>query len=74
MSVGIEEQAYKSKVLDPELHGRLVKEIESVARRAGIPIQMVWNSMTEFCSETEIDYGRRSVRPQFHKRSGHAGQ
>lgn len=59
MSVGIEEQAYKSKVLDPELHGRLVKEIESVARRAGIPIQMVWTSMTEFCSENEIDYVRQ---------------
>lgn len=58
MSVGLIEQAYESKVLDPEIHGRLVKEIESVARRANIPVQMVWTSMTKFCTDEEIDYVR----------------
>ncbi len=62
MSVGLAEQAYESKVLDPEIHGRLVKEIESVARRANIPVQMVWTSMTKFCTDDEIAYVRELRR------------
>lgn len=58
MSIALTEQAYETKVLDPEIHGRLVKEIESVARRAGIPIPTVWTSMKEACSAEEIDYVR----------------
>ena len=58
MSVAIYKQAFESEVLDPKEHGRLVKEIESVAKRAGIPIQMVWTSMTKFCTEDEISYVR----------------
>jgi hypothetical protein len=58
MSIGIAEQALQSEVIDPEKHARLVKEIESVARRANIPVQMVWTSMTQYCTKDEIDYVR----------------
>jgi len=58
MSIALEDQAYDSKVLDPKIHGQLVKEIESVARRANIPVQMVWTSMKDVCSQAEIDYVR----------------
>ena len=65
MSIGLAEQAYKSEVLNPEEHGLLVREIESVAKRANIPIQMVWTSMTKFCTEDEVSY----VRSLKHKRA-----
>jgi len=58
MSVGLQKQAFESEVLDPKEHGRLVKEIESVAKRAGIPVQMVWTSMKKFCTPDEIAYVR----------------
>jgi len=65
MSIAIAEQALKSDVIDPEEHGRLVKEIESVARRANIPVQMVWTSMTKFCTQDEIEYVRRLPKNRY---------
>lgn len=62
MSSAMQEQAYKSGVLDKHEHGRLVQEIESVARRAGIPVQMVWTSMKDICSEDELEYVRQLRR------------
>jgi hypothetical protein len=58
MNDAIYKQAFESEVLDPKEHGLLVREIESVARRAGIPIQMVWTSMKKFCTDDEVSYVR----------------
>lgn len=62
MSIAVAEQALKSDVIDPQEHARLIKEIESVARRANIPVQMVWTSMTKFCTEDEVEYVREFRR------------
>lgn len=46
-------------ILDPVTHARLIAEIDEVAARAGIPARYIETSMTELCSEAEIDWVRR---------------
>lgn len=59
MATNIQEKAFESQLLVPEVHGRLVQDIENIAKAAGIPMHLIWTSATEFCTEKEIDYTRR---------------
>lgn len=43
-------------VLDREIHGPLIRDIQAVARSANIPQSMIWTSMEENCSSAEIEY------------------
>lgn len=54
----IQEKAYASQVLDPEVHGRLVADIENVARAANIPMHLIWTSSKEYCNASELEYLR----------------
>lgn len=58
MNAVVQDKAYASNVLVPEVHNRLVMDIENVARAAGIPMHMIWTSATEFCEPEELDYTR----------------
>lgn len=58
MMTTIQEKAYASHLLVPEVHGRLVQDIENVAKAAGIPVKMVWTSAATYCTEDELDYTR----------------
>lgn len=50
-------QAYDSKVLIPEVHSRLVQNLDQYARRANILDSMILNKMSNFaCSKSEIEY------------------
>ena len=52
-------EAYNAGVLHPEIHGRLVSNLEGFARRANIMESMIMHKMSAFdCSKAEIDYVR----------------
>lgn len=52
-------QAYNSGVLHPEVHGRLVANLEGFARRANILESMILHKMSAFaCTPAEIEYVR----------------
>jgi hypothetical protein len=56
-------QAYNTGVLSPEVHGRLVANLDCFARRANIMEQMVLHKMSEFsCTAIEIDYVKKIRR------------
>lgn len=59
ISSSIQEKAYASHVLDPEVHGRLVADIENVARAANIPMHLIWTSAKEYCNASELEYLRK---------------
>lgn len=70
LTPSLQEKAYATAVLNPEVHGRLVNDIENVAHRAGIPITMVWTSATEYCDEPELDYTRHLTQHALEGRYG----
>jgi len=43
----MKDKAFQSHVLVPEVHGRLVADIQNIARQANIPVQMIWTSAKE---------------------------
>lgn len=44
--------------LDPDIHGRLIAEIDDIARYAGVPRKYIEESMAEFCGDKEIEWVR----------------
>lgn len=50
---------YETKVLDPDVHERLVANIDFYASEAGIPKRMLWTPIADVCNEAEIDWLRR---------------
>lgn len=56
-------QAYSTGVLSPEVHGRLVQNLDAFARRANIMESMILHKMSEFaCTPEEIAYVRKIRR------------
>jgi hypothetical protein len=51
-------EAYKTSVLKPEVHSRLVSDLVGIARDANIPKEFIWTPLVQWVSETEIDYVR----------------
>jgi len=49
-------QAYDSNLLVKDTHDLLVANVERYARRANIPVSMVFTSMQQYCTEPEIEY------------------
>lgn len=43
-------------VLDPDTHGRLIAEIDEIAREAGVPKKYIEQSMTNWCGDDEIGW------------------
>lgn len=56
MSTAVLHKAYQNSVLKPEVHARLVSDLDGVAREANIPAHFVWTSATKWCSDIEQDY------------------
>lgn len=61
---------YATGVLDPDEHGRLVADIDHVARDANIQPHWIWTPLAEICSTAEIAWVRRF---HFHKTEGISG-
>lgn len=57
-TAAIEQKAYASHLLIKDVHGPLVRDIENVARSAGIPVPMIWTSAKDYCDDDELDYTR----------------
>jgi len=56
-------QAYSTGILKPEVHGRLIANLEGYARRANILEAMVLHKMSDFaCLPPEIDYVKKIRR------------
>lgn len=56
MTATMQEKAAKSPVLDPEYHARLIADIESVAKKSGVPMAMLLQSCEGICSEEEVAF------------------
>lgn len=65
-----DDSIYETGVLDKEVHGRLVADLSRYSREANVPKRMIWTPMSEFCSETEIEWVRNV---KFHAENGVAG-
>ncbi len=50
---------YESGVLKPELHGRLVENIDAYAKDAFITVDWISSRLTDYCGEPEIEWLRR---------------
>ena len=46
----------ESTILDMKSHGRLLQELDSVARMANIPKSVILHSMTEHCGPQEVSF------------------
>ena len=53
---------YKSGVLNPEQHDRIVANIVAFAKDAGIQPRWLWTRMSEVCGPDEMEYVRRFKR------------
>jgi len=59
--VQVPETAFSLKVLDRELHERLIADIEKVCKIAGTPPFMVWTGMSPYCTPQEINWVSKSL-------------
>jgi hypothetical protein len=50
---------YATGVLDKEIHGRLVQNLEHYAKDAGIMPFWVWTKLSDTCGPDELDYARQ---------------
>lgn len=67
-----ESVAYDSGVLDPAVHDRLVKDLGSYAEDAGVPPEMIWTSMKEYCDSEEIEWVKGYQRVRYSLQPGFA--
>jgi hypothetical protein len=58
---------YATGVLDKEVHDRLVADLGTYTRDAGIQPQWVWTKLSKTCGPTEMDYVRKF---RFHQDAG----
>lgn len=66
MSVHVPEKVFESKILDREYHGRLLADLDRLARKAGIPAPYVWSKLADFCTEDEIAWVRKMRSDEDH--------
>lgn len=52
-------EAYESGVLRPDVHDRLVADLDRICRTAGVPKYLVWTALATNCNEVEVDYVTR---------------
>lgn len=64
------EHALATGVLNAEAHGPLLKDLDRIVVKAGIPIDMVCRSMKEFCSDVELSYVQNLRARMAERRSG----
>ena len=57
------DSAIKSKVIDPERHGPLLRNPQRIAQRANIPMRMLFTSAVGMITDTEYDATRRTALP-----------
>lgn len=69
-SLALKEAPWTTGVLHKDVHGRLVAEIDSVARDASIVPEFIWKPLVESCGETEIAYIKRF---KFHRQDRRGG-
>jgi hypothetical protein len=56
---------YENGALDPEVHGRLVADLDRYARMAGVPVSAICSPLATSCGEDECKWATG-----FHKLSG----
>lgn len=62
--ITVPEVAFASKVLDRELHERLIADMDSICNTAGVPPFVVWTRMSMYCSPQEMDWVAKSFTKQ----------
>jgi len=67
MNTMMVEQAYEQHILDPDVHGRLLLDIERICKRAKIPSEMVLTPLGKYCTDKEVDWVRNIKR---HRKNG----
>jgi hypothetical protein len=71
MNMALKADPYATKVLNPDVHERLVKELVDVCRDASIQPSWVWTALADTgASQAELEYVRRF---KFHSREGLTG-
>lgn len=65
-----EHPAFESKVLDPDVHLRLVQDIDHWAAVAQIPPHMIWTPLHVNCTENEIKW---VTQIEHHREKGRGG-
>lgn len=55
----IVEAAFSQGTLNREVHGRLVQNLDSIARSANVTVPMICTPLSKFCTPGEIDYIRQ---------------
>jgi hypothetical protein len=61
---------YETGMLDPNVHHRLVADIERYARAARITPEWIWRPITDVCSAEETAWARQF---RFHQGEGRSG-
>ena len=61
---------FETKVLDPEVHGRFVQNLDKYLKQAGVPKRYVWTPAAESCGAEEIAWLKRF---RMHAQEGTAG-
>ena len=59
LTAAMQKKALDSPVLMEGVHDRLLQDAEAVARRAGIPLTMLWTSATTYCNDDELEYTKQ---------------
>ncbi|MCH7752196.1 MAG: hypothetical protein IH898_08595 [Planctomycetes bacterium] len=56
--MALEESAFESGVLDPEVHERLIADIDRILKRAGISAHrhLIWTPLATNCTKREVQW------------------
>jgi len=65
--MGLADDAFQSGVLDQEVHGRLVQDIERIAGTANIPVAAICTPLGHVCDEKTVDWVKGA---KFHQETG----
>lgn len=69
-SLALKMDPWTTGVLHKDVHGRLVAEIDSVARDASIVPEFIWKPLVESCGDKEVSYIKRF---KFHRQDRMGG-
>lgn len=58
MTIKIPAEAFEQKILDSTYHERLIADLPHLCQIAGIPPQMVWSRLSDFCTGDDLTWVR----------------
>ncbi len=50
------EHGFETKLLDRDVHARLIQDIDRIVRRAAVPLEAVCTPLSRYCGEQEIEW------------------